>query len=185
MRQNSLLGRVTYPRPVSHTQSSANIRTPLAAVSQLSTCADSRTETFFSSVPQLPRMIHRATLMRRLLLPPTHSDFPHATLLHAICAISSTHTVWASTLYSQELERVITQATPQSFPGELPVDLGLAQAYTAKRAIDLLAAHGQTGTRRTVLDITQASVSRNKVLSDARSFFRTSFFKREFPFKGG
>jgi hypothetical protein len=33
-------------------------------------------------------MINRANLTARLALPPTHADFPHRALLHAICAVS-------------------------------------------------------------------------------------------------
>lgn len=46
-------------------------------------------EAFFDVVPSMPRMLHKGRFMTRLSLPPTHSNFPHPSLLHSICAISS------------------------------------------------------------------------------------------------
>ncbi|ODN84683.1 hypothetical protein L202_00579 [Cryptococcus amylolentus CBS 6039] len=40
----------------------------------------------FDNVPNLPRMLHRARFLSRLALPPTHANFPHPSLVHAICA---------------------------------------------------------------------------------------------------
>jgi hypothetical protein len=40
-------------------------------------------------VPSVHRLLHRQSLLARLALPPTHSDFPHASLLHAICAVAA------------------------------------------------------------------------------------------------
>jgi hypothetical protein len=41
---------------------------------------------FFDLVPNIPRMLNRARFLARLALPPTHSNFPHPSLLHAVCA---------------------------------------------------------------------------------------------------
>ncbi|WWC72694.1 uncharacterized protein I206_106658 [Kwoniella pini CBS 10737] len=49
-------------------------------------------ETFFNMVPSVPRVIHRQTFLARLALPPTHSDYPHVSLLHAICAAAARYT---------------------------------------------------------------------------------------------
>jgi len=58
-----------------------------------------RIESFFTKVPALPRMMNRAKLLQRMTLPPTHSDFPHPSLLHAICACAS---LWcAPAVYAQ------------------------------------------------------------------------------------
>ncbi|KAG8940390.1 hypothetical protein FRC04_005274 [Tulasnella sp. 424] len=46
-------------------------------------------ETFFASVPFAARLIHRPTFMTNLQQIPTSPDFPHVSLLHAICAIAS------------------------------------------------------------------------------------------------
>ncbi|WVQ71532.1 hypothetical protein IAR50_001071 [Cryptococcus sp. DSM 104548] len=40
----------------------------------------------FDHVPNLPRILHRARFLARLALPPTHANFPHPSLIHAICA---------------------------------------------------------------------------------------------------
>ena len=58
-----------------------------------------RIESFFAKVPALPRMMNRSKLLLRMTLPPTHSDFPHPSLLHAICACAS---LWcAPAVYAQ------------------------------------------------------------------------------------
>jgi hypothetical protein len=44
-------------------------------------------------------MLHRPRLLARMALPPTHQNFPHPSLLHAICACAS---LWcAPAVYSQ------------------------------------------------------------------------------------
>ncbi|WVQ95303.1 hypothetical protein IAU59_002398 [Kwoniella sp. CBS 9459] len=53
---------------------------------------DHLVETFFASVPSVPRSIHRQTFLTRLALPPTNPDFPHTSLLHAICAAAARYT---------------------------------------------------------------------------------------------
>lgn len=56
-------------------------------------------ESFFSLVPNLPRMMHRPRLLARMALPPTHQNFPHPALLHAICSCAS---LWcAPAVYAQ------------------------------------------------------------------------------------
>ncbi|WWC86356.1 uncharacterized protein L201_001230 [Kwoniella dendrophila CBS 6074] len=44
---------------------------------------------FFEKVPTLPKMLNKNQLLRNLLLPPSHYDFPVRPLLHAILAISA------------------------------------------------------------------------------------------------
>ncbi|KIO22819.1 hypothetical protein M407DRAFT_27693 [Tulasnella calospora MUT 4182] len=46
-------------------------------------------KTFFNSVPMATRLIHRPTFMTNPQQIPTSPDFPHVTLLHAICGIAS------------------------------------------------------------------------------------------------
>lgn len=97
--------------------------------------------------------------MDRLRLPPTHPDFPHASLLHAICAAAATHTTCVASLHPEALERMLMRVNAKGMPLELFDDFGLAQAYAAKRAIDTLAAHCTVGNARSIFQITQASVS--------------------------
>ncbi|EIW72490.1 hypothetical protein TREMEDRAFT_72779 [Tremella mesenterica DSM 1558] len=46
---------------------------------------------FFERVPTLPKMIHKATFLPTLQLPPSHSNFPSLGLLHAILAVTAFH----------------------------------------------------------------------------------------------
>ncbi|OWZ54224.1 hypothetical protein C368_03363 [Cryptococcus neoformans 125.91] len=46
-------------------------------------------DTFFSSVSSISQILNRTEFLRRLALPPSHSEFPHRALLHAICAASA------------------------------------------------------------------------------------------------
>ncbi|RXK41931.1 hypothetical protein M231_00652 [Tremella mesenterica] len=56
------------------------------------TMVDHMVNTFFSVVPSTPRLLHRQRFQARLTLPPTHPDFPHPALLHAICAVAARYT---------------------------------------------------------------------------------------------
>ncbi|CCA70160.1 hypothetical protein PIIN_04099 [Serendipita indica DSM 11827] len=47
---------------------------------------------YFRCDPCSSRMLHRPTLLNNLNYPPTHPDFPHPALLHAICATASRYT---------------------------------------------------------------------------------------------
>lgn len=40
-------------------------------------------------MPNIPRLLHRARFFSRLALPPTHANFPHPSLIHAICAAAA------------------------------------------------------------------------------------------------
>ncbi|WVQ85870.1 hypothetical protein IAT38_008038 [Cryptococcus sp. DSM 104549] len=53
---------------------------------------DHLVEVFFTMVPSVPRVINRQEFLRRLALPPTHAEFPHRALIHAICAAASMYT---------------------------------------------------------------------------------------------
>ncbi|RSH86973.1 hypothetical protein EHS25_003461 [Saitozyma podzolica] len=44
---------------------------------------------FFTSVPSIPRILHKQMFRSRLSLPPSHVHFPHPALLHAICAVAA------------------------------------------------------------------------------------------------
>ncbi|KAG8857248.1 hypothetical protein FRB96_005923 [Tulasnella sp. 330] len=49
-------------------------------------------ETVFNAVPLATRIIHRPTFMASLALSPSSPAFPHASVLHAICALASLYT---------------------------------------------------------------------------------------------
>ncbi|WVF72289.1 hypothetical protein IAT40_007102 [Kwoniella sp. CBS 6097] len=46
-------------------------------------------EAFFNAIPNLSRLLHRPRFLARMALPPTHSNFPHPALIHAICAAAA------------------------------------------------------------------------------------------------
>ena len=45
--------------------------------------------TFFQTVPSVHNILCREVFLSRLSLPPNHPQFPHVSLLHAICALSA------------------------------------------------------------------------------------------------
>nr|XP_031862623.1 uncharacterized protein CI109_002121 [Kwoniella shandongensis]KAA5529695.1 hypothetical protein CI109_002121 [Kwoniella shandongensis] len=63
---------------------------------------DHLVETFFTMVPSIGRIIHRQTFLTRLALPPTHADFPHRALLHAMCAAASSYSAAVKVRSGQE-----------------------------------------------------------------------------------
>jgi hypothetical protein len=130
-------------------------------------------------------MIHRATLQSRLRLPPTHPDFPHASLLHAICASASVHTAWVVSLNPKRLEEVTQRVNTKGVPMELFEDFGLSQAYAAKGAIDILAAHYSNGTARSVFHVIQASVSCESLGPSLPQIILSEvFFQKGLPLQG-
>ncbi|KAL1406004.1 hypothetical protein Q8F55_007687 [Vanrija albida] len=92
-------------------------------------------DTFFQCEPQMPRIIHRASLMARLKLPPTSDDFPFPGLLHAICAAAAPHTPWTTTLQPEELEATRMRHIALGLDLESCEDFAMAQAEAAERCI--------------------------------------------------
>ncbi|TXT08720.1 hypothetical protein VHUM_02848 [Vanrija humicola] len=92
-------------------------------------------DTFFQCEPQLPRIIHRASLMARLKLPPTSDDFPFPGLLHAICASAAPHTPWTTSLQPEELEATRMRHIALGLDLESCEDFAMAQAEAAERCI--------------------------------------------------
>lgn len=90
-------------------------------------------EVFFDTVPNMPRILHRARFLARMALPPTHSNFPHPALIHSICALAAS---WAAPGVTEgaSLKSTFggrgTSPTPQD---SLP--FGLRQAAFAKDAV--------------------------------------------------
>ncbi|KAL1412647.1 hypothetical protein Q8F55_000394 [Vanrija albida] len=62
--------------------------------------------TFFTMVPSISRILHRKSFMARLALPPTHANFPHTGLLHAICAVTARY---SAAVYTISVEESMTQ----------------------------------------------------------------------------
>jgi hypothetical protein len=117
-----------------------------------------RIETFFSCVPQIPRMIHKGNLIYRVRLPPTHKDFPHPSLLHAICGIAASHTAWVNSIPPEKVEETTTRAIAAGHNLEEIEDFGLAQAFAARRAMDQSATVCAMGSGATMFGLVQAAV---------------------------
>ncbi|KIJ45633.1 hypothetical protein M422DRAFT_778839 [Sphaerobolus stellatus SS14] len=60
---------------------------------------------FFRCDPCGPRILHRPSFMVAIQLPPTHPDFPHPALLHAICASASRWTLQEATVGPDGIRR--------------------------------------------------------------------------------
>jgi hypothetical protein len=116
-------------------------------------------DVFFTHAPLMPRMIHRPSLMSRLRLPPTHPRFPHASLLHSICAFASTLTAWVTSIPPEMLQEAIE--THKETIGSLDgiADFGLAQATAAQTSISLATHSTIAHTGQMLVEICQASVS--------------------------
>lgn len=106
----------------------------------------------------MPRMIHRATLMTRLRLPPTHPDFPHPSLLHAICAAAATYTACVNSLPPEALDESVDRHKAMYGTIEGVEDFGLAQAEAGQKSIRMSTQTCMMGPGNMVVEITQASV---------------------------
>ena len=116
-------------------------------------------DVFFTHAPQMPRMIHRPSFMTRLKLPPVHPGFPHASLLHAMCAFASTFTAWVSNLPSDSLDRAIEKHKEMNGNLDEIADFGLAQATAAQKSISLATQSTMMQSGHILVEICQACVS--------------------------
>ncbi|GMK56536.1 hypothetical protein CspeluHIS016_0303760 [Cutaneotrichosporon spelunceum] len=92
-------------------------------------------ETFFQCEPQLPRMLHRATLLARIRLSPNHPDFPAPELLHAICAAAAPHTACVNSLSPLDVDDSRRAHIASGFDLETASDFATAQCEAAERCI--------------------------------------------------
>ncbi|GFZ45511.1 hypothetical protein JCM24511_03237 [Saitozyma sp. JCM 24511] len=115
-------------------------------------------ETFFNCAPQVSRMFHRPSLMTRIKLPPAHADFPHASVLHAICAVASTHTAWVNSLPPEALEDAIKRQILIGNTLESIEDFGLSQLEAARRSIHESTNICAMGPGRMMFEVLQANV---------------------------
>lgn len=88
---------------------------------------DHMVNTFFNVVPSVPRLLHKQRFLARLSLPPTHPDFPHVALIHAICAVSARYTAVVRTCSVAEM---IERVDQQSMHGA-KFGLGTADDYNS------------------------------------------------------
>lgn len=112
-------------------------------------------ETFFEVVPNMPRLVHRGRFFSRMQLPPTHSDFPHPSLLHAMCALASS---WG---FDPQVKDASTPPEGRETQPTPSVSLSQQQAAYAKEAIQ----EGlNTGNR--LMDVVRAMIILTRVLID-------------------
>ncbi|EKD04083.1 hypothetical protein A1Q2_01558 [Trichosporon asahii var. asahii CBS 8904] len=131
-------------------------------------------EAFFDVVPSMPRMLHKGRFMTRLSLPPTHSNFPHPSLLHSICAISS---AWCDPkVYDpngQAPDPTATRAEFFSRSGPTPaapeiLPFSLRHAAFAKDAI-----HDGLNTGSRLFDVVRAMIILSRVFIDDTRMLET------------
>ena len=114
---------------------------------------------FFTNVPQLPRMIDRAQLLTNLRLPPKNPDFPHPSLLHAICAAAAPYTAWVKSAPPESATDIINQWIDRHGSVDGIDDFGLAQAELAYKTMRLATTRCISGPATVMLQSVQASVS--------------------------
>ena len=103
-------------------------------------------------------MIHKGNLLYRIRLPPTNKNFPHAALLHAICAIAANHTAWVNSVPPDLMEETATRAISTGKNMEEIEDFGLAQAFAARRAMDQSATCCAMGSGQLMFELVQSAV---------------------------
>ena len=116
-----------------------------------------RVEVFFERVPNIPRLLHRARFLARLALPPTHSNFPHPSLIHAVCAAAAP---WCKPeMYSRGKESFGTDMAQK--PEFKTMSFALKQAAYGKEAVQ----EGlDTGNR--LFDVVRAMIVFSRVFID-------------------
>ncbi|TYJ52723.1 hypothetical protein B9479_006657 [Cryptococcus floricola] len=130
-------------------------------------------ETFFSYVPQTPRMLHRPSLLTRIKLPPSSPEFPFPGLLHAICAAASVHTAWVNNLAPHQVEPAVQRIMNLDQDLTKIEDFGVAQAERANRCIDMVASACAMGGGELMFQLTQTCI----ILSEV-------YMSKGFPLKG-
>lgn len=104
-------------------------------------------------------MIHKGSFLTRVRLPPTHKNFPHAALLHAICAVAASHTAWVNSVPPESIEETANRAISTGKNMEDIEDFGLAQAFASRRAMDQSATCCAMGSGQLMFELVQAAVS--------------------------
>jgi hypothetical protein len=113
-------------------------------------------EAFFELVPNMPRVLHRSRFLARLALPPTHSNFPHPALIHAICAAAAS---WCPPAVYERSTRA--RWTDNPWANDKSMTFALRQAAFGKDAVqDGL----NTGNR--LFDVVRAMIILSRVFID-------------------
>lgn len=112
-------------------------------------------------VPSISRILHRKSFMARLALPPTHANFPHTALLHAICAVTARYSAAVYTISVDESMRQTNDRLHGRYkrtPGTSADDEASAQACFGERhaAFAVLELRPSEATGRKMLELCQA-----------------------------
>ncbi|OWZ59311.1 hypothetical protein C356_01070 [Cryptococcus neoformans c45] len=95
-------------------------------------------ESFFDQIPNLPRILHRPRFLARMALPPTHSNFPHPALIHAICAAAAARCpeeVYSKSTRDKQWEKLEFSVGCISDSESVRTGFGLRQTMFAKEAV--------------------------------------------------
>lgn len=117
-------------------------------------------------VPSISRLIHRQTLQARLLLRPTHPDFPHSALLHAICAVSARYSAAVRTCSVESvIQRADAKLWEQKRPGpgglSLEEGIGMEECFAERNMrYAQLECRMEEANGRKLMDLVQAMVCR-------------------------
>jgi len=115
-------------------------------------------------VPSISRLIHRPTFEERLRLPPTHTNFPHSALLHAMCAVAARYSAAVHTISTDEWVRRVDarlKTKGQPLPGKWGVEESIAmEECFGERNVKYaqLEARLENATGRKLVDVVQAMV---------------------------
>ncbi|WVQ86138.1 hypothetical protein IAT38_008306 [Cryptococcus sp. DSM 104549] len=99
------------------------------------TMLDHLVETFFTMVPSVPRVLNRQSFLLRLALPPTHPDFPHRALLHAICAAASRYSAAVSVRSVADGIKLATEQAQQAKGKGFDPDIASETCFSDRNAM--------------------------------------------------
>jgi hypothetical protein len=129
-------------------------------------------QVFFTSVPQIPRIFNRPKLMARTKLPPNHPDFPHSSLLHAICATAAQYTAMVNNLPAHAITEAVQEKHNRGESLESIQDFSISQAESAHRTIHQTHQLCTFGSPAHIFEIFQAEVLISNVWSSRGMFLR-------------
>jgi hypothetical protein len=89
---------------------------------------------------------------------PTHTDYPHPSLLHAIAAVAAVHTAWVKSLAPSQMVSARDRAIKEGMNLELLEDFGSAQAESAMRSVHETVGGCNMGPGNHFFDIARALV---------------------------
>ena len=134
-------------------------------------------------------MIHRASFLPRLHLPPTHPNFPNAALLHGISAMAALHTAWVNSVPPEHIESVVERHKQFNNDLEGVDDFALSQAEAARRVIHLTftscaMADGQVMFEQCIAGVSRLFSHAVALQSDPKQLITDVYFAKGLPMLG-